>query len=331
MMPSVVLLPNWIGDLLLALSVVARFPEERRRNTTLLVPKHMGGLVRLLCDLPQIPFDRADGAELARTVAAVRAGGFRSIYLLPYSFSSAWFAVKSGVPNRRGLSREMRRFLLTDPLPGSLRNKSRHITMEYAEILDTSFSPPELWDGVGVKPDRTYAGSIVYCPGAAYGPAKRWPHFPELAGLQKGYGIVVLGTAADGDSAREVGRTAPGRVRDLTGRTSLAEAAAIMAGARAVVSNDSGLMHLAGYLGVPVIGIFGSTSPVWTRPLGKRSVAVGSPEPCSPCFQRSCRYGHYRCLGQITPYEVVERLQPFLDSRVEAPTGIPPVIGPGLS
>ena len=309
MMPSVVLLPNWIGDLLLALSIVSNLPEERRRNTTLLVPKRMGGLVELLCDLPQIPYDRADGEERKRTVAAVRAGGFRRIFLLPYSFSSAWFAMKAGIPERRGLSRELRRFLLTDPLPGSLRNKSRHITMEYAEILDAPLSLPESWAGVGIEPDPAYAGSIVYCPGAAYGPAKRWPHFPELAGLQKGYDIVVLGTAADGESARDVERTAPGRVTDLTGRTSLAEAAAIMAGARAVVSNDSGLMHLAGYLGVPVIGIFGSTSPVWTRPLGKRSVAMSSAEPCSPCFRRACRYGHYRCLDGIAAIDVAKAVE----------------------
>ena len=308
---SVVLLPNWIGDLLLALSVVTRLPEERRSATTLLVPKQMGGLVELLCDLPQLPFDRADETERRRTMVSVKAAGFRSIYLLPYSFSSAWFAVKAGIPSRRGLSREMRRILLTDQMPGSLRDKSRHITMEYSAILDTPFSPPEAWEGVGVKPDPAHAGSIVYCPGAAYGPAKRWPHFPELARLQQRYDIVVLGTAADGESSREVEHAAPGRVTDLTGRTSLKEAAAIMAGARAVVSNDSGLMHLAGYLGVPVVGIFGSTSPTWTRPLGKKSLAMGSSEPCSPCFQRSCRYGHYRCLRNIAAagvYDMMETL-----------------------
>jgi heptosyltransferase-2 len=303
---SVVLLPNWIGDLLLALSIVMKLPEERRSNMTLLVPKQMGGLVRILSDLPQIPFDRADETERARTLAAVRAGGFRTIYLLPYSFSSAWFARLAGVPVRRGLSREMRRFLLTDPLPGSLRDKSRHITYEYAEILDTPFAQPESWEGVTVQPDKSRAGSIVFCPGAAYGPAKRWPHFPELARIESGQRIVVLGTAADSESAREIESAAPGRVEDLTGRTSLTEAAAIMAGARAVVSNDSGLMHLAGYLGVPVVGIFGSTSSVWTSPLGKRSVASSSTEPCAPCFERTCRYKHYRCLEAITPTTVAE-------------------------
>ena len=309
MNPAVVLMPNWIGDLLLALSVVMKLPQERRSNLTLLVPKNMGGLVSLLCDLPQIPFDRADEAERKRTLATVRAGGFRTIYLLPYSFSSAWFAVKAGVPERRGLSREMRRILLSDPLPGGLRDKLSHITHEYAGILDTPFSPPEEWRGVTVTPDKSYGGTIVYCPGAAYGPAKRWPHFPELVLRQKGSKIVVLGGRDDRESAAQIVQMAPGRVTDLTGRTSLPEAAAIMSAARAVVSNDSGLMHLAAYIGTPVVGLFGSTSPVWTRPIGNRSIAMHSPEPCAPCFQRTCRYGHYRCLENITPDAVAEALE----------------------
>lgn len=309
MNPSVVLLPNWIGDLLLALSIVMRLPEDRRSTTTLLVPKKMGGLVRLLCDLPQIAFDRADGGERKRTLSMVRAVGFRTIYLLPYSFSSAWFALKSGVPERRGLSLEMRRILLSEPLEGSLRDKSHHITSEYARILDTPFMPPESWEGIKIKPDESHAGSIVYCPGAAYGPSKKWPYFPELALLQDGRDIVVLGTPADGESAREISRMAPGKVLDLTGKTSLTEAAAIMAGARAVVSNDSGLMHLAAFIGAPVVGIFGSTSPTWTRPLGRQSVIMYAAEPCSPCFRRTCRYGHYRCFEKISATAVAQAVE----------------------
>lgn len=290
--------------MLLALSIITRLPEKRQLSTTLLVPEQMSGLVRLLCDLPQIEFARNNKSDRQRTLAAVRDGKFHTIYLLPFSFSSAWFALKTGVPVRRGLSREMRRILLTDPLPGNLRNKSLHITGEYARILDTPFRSPEMWSGIPVIADNSYKGSIVYCPGAAYGPAKKWPYFAGLAELQEQYNIVVLGTRNDQESAQEIVRVAPGRVTDLTGRTSLTEAAAIMSGAHGVVSNDSGLMHLAACIGTPVIGLFGSTSPVWTRPLGKRSIAMNFPEPCAPCFQRTCRYHHYRCLGNIKPEAV---------------------------
>ncbi len=305
---TAILLPNWIGDLLLALSVVDTLPAERRARTTLLVPKKMGGLVGLLSNLPQIPYDRADNVEVQRTLAAVRGGGFGAIHLLPYSFSSAWFAFRTAIPVRRGLSLEMRGLLLTERLPGSLRDKSCHITREYAEILQVPYREPEAWQGKEIVADESRRGCVVYCPGAAYGPAKRWPHFPELARMQAGQRIVVLGAASDSEAAREITEAAPGRVEVLTGKTSLAEAAAIMAGASAVVSNDSGLMHLAGYLGTPVVGIFGSTSPVWTRPLGQKSVIMQSTEPCAPCFERTCQYGHYRCLSSISARSVADIL-----------------------
>ena len=315
---SIVLLPNWIGDMLLALSVVMRLPESRRSHTTLLVPGQMSGLVRMLCDLPVIEYGRTDADNRKRTLEAVRMGGFQTLYLLPFSFSSAWFAMKTGVPVRRGLSREMRRFLLTDPLPRDVininNNKLHHITNEYAEILDTPFLPPEEWNGVTVLHDRNYSGSIVYCPGAAYGPAKKWRHFSELALLQERYNIVILGSREDGEPAQEIVRTAPERVQDLTGKTSLTEVAAIMASARAVISNDSGLMHLAAYIGTPVIGLFGSTSPVWTHPIGKKSIALNVPEPCAPCFDKTCRYHHYRCLENITPNNVAKVMEKLCSS-----------------
>ncbi|MFZ4525921.1 MAG: lipopolysaccharide heptosyltransferase II [Chlorobium sp.] len=310
---SIVLLPNWIGDMLLALSVVERLPESRRSKTTLLVSGQMSNLVGMLSDLPWIEYARGDAGNRRRTVTAVRSGAFQSIYLLPFSFSSAWFAMKTGIPVRRGLSREMRRFLLTDALPSDVVNvnneKLHHITHEYAEILDTLFSAPEEWNGITVNPDKNHIGSIVYCPGASYGPAKKWPHFPALALRQERYNIVVLGSSEDSELAQEIVRMAPERITDLTGKTSLNQVAAIMSSARAVISNDSGLMHLAGYIGVPVIGLFGSTSPLWTHPLGKRSIAMNVLEPCSPCFCRTCRYNHYRCLDRITPNAVLEAIE----------------------
>jgi len=303
--------------MLLALSVVMRLPESRRTQTTLLVPGQMSGLVRMLCDLPVIEYGRSDAVDRKRSIEAVRMGGFHTMYLLPFSFSSAWFAMKTGVPVRRGLSREMRRFLLTDPLPRDVinlnNNKLHHITNEYAEILNTPFISHEEWSGVTVLPDTKYNDSIVYCPGAAYGPTKKWRHFPELALLQDRYNIVVLGSRGDGESAQEIVRMAPKKVLDLTGKTSLTEAAAIISAARAVISNDSGLMHLAAYIGTPVIGIFGSTSPVWTRPLGKKSIAMYMPEPCAPCFDRVCRLQHYQCLENILPDAVDDAVKKLCD------------------
>lgn len=299
--------------MLLALSMVMRLPESRRSTTTLLVPEQMSSLVGVLCDLPRIEYSRKNAESRRASVSSVRNGGFETIYLLPFSFSSAWFARMSRVPVRRGVSREMRRFLLTDPLRKDAVNcnneKLHHITREYADILDMPFCPPEEWNGIALEPDKRHTGAIVYCPGASYGPAKKWPHFPALALLQEADKIVVLGSRDDSESAQEIERMAPGRITDLTGKTSLHEVAAIMSSARAVISNDSGLMHLAGYIGTPVIGLFGSTNPLWTRPLGEKSIGIYVHEPCSPCFCRTCRYKHYRCLGNITPSIVLDALE----------------------
>jgi heptosyltransferase-2 len=301
-------MPNWIGDLLLALSVVRNMPDERLSATTLIVPESMTGLVGVLGNVKVVPYNRKERRKRKELIARVRAGGFHSIYLLPYSFSSAWFAFQAGIPVRRGLSLDIRGWLLTDPLPGALRNRSRHILHEYSEILQQPYLTPESWAGVSMAKEPAYEGCVVFCPGAKFGPAKRWPHFRELALMLEHERIVVLGTAEDRDTADEIVRAAGDRVTDLTGKTSLTEAAAIMAGARAVVSNDSGLMHLAGFIGVPVIGIFGSTSPVWTRPLGCKTVVLASGEECSPCFRRTCRYGHYRCQEGIRPETVAAAL-----------------------
>jgi heptosyltransferase-2 len=149
------------------------------------------------------------------------------------------------------------------------------------------------------KDDR-FAGSVVMCPGAAYGPAKMWPGFGELARRMGDRQVVVLGDKRDVEAAEAVRRAAPRTVTNLAGTTSLVDAARVIAGASLVVSNDSGLMHLAGLLGTPVVGIFGSTRPSWTRPLGENVRIAAVALPCSPCFDRTCRYGHYQCLHRVT-------------------------------
>lgn len=295
--------------MLLALSVVMRLPESRLPATTLLVPEQMTGLVGLLSDFPQISYARNSSADRKSTLSEVRRRSFQSLYLLPYSFSSAWFGMQTGIPRRRGLSLDFRSWLLTDPLPGNLRDRTHHLIREYAEILEVPYAPPDSWEGIGLDAESEFAGAVVFCPGAKYGPSKKWRGFPELAGYLHDDKIVILGTADDRDSAAGIVQNARERVTDLTGKTSLKKAAAIMAGARAVVSNDSGLMHLAAFLGVPVIGLFGSTSPVWTRPLGKRTVVLSSSESCAPCFKRTCRYGHYRCLESITAEDVAMEIE----------------------
>jgi len=101
-------------------------------------------------------------------------------------------------------------------------------------------------------------------------------------------------------------------VTNLCGKGSLVDAAEHLAGAKVVISNDSGLMHLAAYVGAKVIGIFGSSTPTWTRPVGSKGVVLWRNEQCSPCFKRECPYGHYHCLDKITVKEVISHVHDLL-------------------
>ncbi len=314
---SLIIMPNWIGDVALALSVVIRRAEAGRTQPTLLVPQHFVDLCSLLCGLPAIPYHRATHGDFLSTVSRIRGERFEKAHILPISFSSAWLAFRAGIRNRRGISRECRGILLTEALPGRMRNVKEHLTREYATVLETPFLAPETWQArtsASLREKSPYKNSVVFCPGSKYGPAKRWPWFGELARRLSGETIVLLGDDDETETGKAVEATGSGNVTNLIGKTSLAEVVSIIAAAKLVVSNDSGLMHIAGFLGTPVVGIFGSTSPVWTRPLGGRAKIATTNCECSPCFSRTCAYSHYNCLKNISPEKVASLADQLLRS-----------------
>jgi len=158
---------------------------------------------------------------------------------------------------------------------------------------------------------------VAFCPGAEYGPAKRWPaiRFTELARLLD-RPVVLLGSGKEAPLCDEIAGLVSGKCINLAGKTSLNEAFALIAGARAVVSNDSGLMHVAAAFGVPQVALFGSSSPLHTPPLSDRATVLWlkqdplyqPPLDCSPCFQRECPLGHTRCLVDMAPERVMDAL-----------------------
>jgi heptosyltransferase-2 len=167
---------------------------------------------------------------------------------------------------------------------------------------------------LGLRP----GGYFVFAPGAEYGPAKRWPatRFAELAKLLDAPAL-LLGSAKEAALCGEIaGLAGTGRCIDLAGKTSLTDAFALIGAARAVISNDSGLMHVAAALGVPQVALFGSSSPLHTPPLSdaarvfwlKQDPLYQPPLDCSPCFQRECPLGHTRCLYDITAQTVAASL-----------------------
>jgi heptosyltransferase-2 len=165
--------------------------------------------------------------------------------------------------------------------------------------------------------------AVAFCPGAEYGEAKRWPveHFAALALRAVGAGqqVWLVGSQNDGPIGRAVAeRAAHPCVVDLCGRTKLTDAIDLLSAAAAVVSNDSGLMHVAAALNRPLIALYGSSSAAYTPPLASSASVLALKLDCSPCFQRTCPLGHLRCLRDLAPERVWEALAAQL-GRVSSP------------
>jgi len=321
-------MPNWVGDFAMALAVLLKRRAAGRDAPDLIVPTGLADLAGVLCDMRVIPYGRHGMRERLRTVSALRRERYDTIYLLPHSFSSALLAWLAGARRRRGIIRDGRRLLLSDPLPRALRTSRAHLVREYAAVLESEPPDVEEWPGRPVEPDPAWQGAVALCPGAQFGPAKQWQGFGELARLLASRRMVIVGGPGDAQAGEAVAAAAGGSAVNLAGRTSLTQVVSVLAAASCVVSNDSGLMHLAGFLGTPTVGIFGSTRPSWTRPLGRRVEVLYAGVECSPCFDRACRYGHYRCLTSITPQQVADAVQrvsamPSSGERTQARPGLP--------
>ena len=316
--PLLVRLPNWLGDLVLAWPVV---DAAARQGAVFAGPEPFRALVE-----PRHPGSAYFSVSRARRFAAakpIRGMRPRAALLLTESLSSALLAWLGGVPERIGYAAEGRGLFLTRSVRRAGPPRSMPRTREYAVLaeaagLDVGSGIPrivpleqELEAGRACLeraaiPSATYG---VFAPGASYGPAKQWgpERFAEAyrALGSPDPGILLVGSRDDGDAARAVIRELGGSVRafDLTGATDLPALVGILARAGLVLSNDSGVMHLAAALGRPTIGIFGSTSPVWTSADAPWVRSLYAAYPCSPCFRRTCPIG-YGCLRSIEASDV---------------------------
>ena len=166
---------------------------------------------------------------------------------------------------------------------------------------------------------------LALCPGAEFGESKRWPseHYAKVAEekIREGWQVWLFGSKNDHAVGEDIrARLIPGLREEsvnLSGDTSLAEAIDLLSCADAVVSNDSGLMHVAAALNRPLVAVYGSTSPGFTPPLADKVEIVRLGLECSPCFERTCRFGHYNCMRELMPQPVIEALQRVQASPVE--------------
>lgn len=321
--------PNWLGDLVMSTGFIRAVLEKYPESEVDLIVK--SGFVSL--PLPHrgkiIPFD-PENKSPGKFGKTLRAENYSHFYVLPPSFSSAWMAFQSKIPQRIGYSGEFRNLLLSKAKKHEGKPRSLHILQEYLNLLEPDLVlekfPPHLettadWIEKHLNSFQKPLPEsfIVFTPGAVYGPAKQWPleHFRTLATkiIQHfGTSILILGTDKDVESGTEISAGLEG-VRNFCGQTSLSEFLAILAKAKLLVGNDSGSMHLMSALQRPQIAIFGSTSPTWTGPVNPHASVLSRNLFCSPCFARTCRYGHYDCLTQIQPELVLQEIQKVLTPK----------------
>lgn len=257
----------------------------------------------------------------------LRAEHYDRAIVLPRSLKAALIPFFAGAKRRSGYRGEMRYGLINDmrPLDKDVLTKTveRYLAlgMEANDPLPPQTIPTprlntdegniaRLCESLSLQGE----GAIALLPGAEYGPAKQWPiaYWAELAKrlAGEGHAVWLLGSQKDHPNAQQIIEEAgaPAGVVNLCGQTALVDAVDLLSICSAAVSNDSGLMHVAAAVGIPLVGIYGSSTPAYTPPLSERAAVLYRNLDCSPCFKRECPYGHTRCLQEILPQEVYTAL-----------------------
>lgn len=316
--PILIVGPSWVGDMVMAASLVAALKSAwPDRPVDMLAPPSALPVATLIAGVREaIPLAFGHGqfglVDRWRLGRSLRQRGYGTAIVLPRSFKSAIVPFAAGIPERIGYAAEGRSLLLTRAMPDTGRRTDRTIDRFVAlagsaaqgsprPVLKQPGPPsPDLMNRLGLL-----AGGrvLALCPGAEYGPSKRWPaeKFAALARLAaaEGYRVRLFGGPKDAAITAEIAQKAAIPLDDLAGRTSLVEAAILLAAADVVVSNDSGLMHVAGALDRPLVVLYGSSSEKLTPPTAPNAAVLSLELPCRPCFQRTCPLGTLACLEGI--------------------------------
>lgn len=332
--------PSWVGDMVMAQTLFIRLKQNHPDSEiTVIAP---AWAIPVLARMPEVNSSRSlslGHGELGlfkrrRIGRSLQGEGFTTAIVLPNSFKSALIPYHANIPIRIGWRGEWRVPLLNDCRKLN-KEKFPLMVQRFAALAEPeseepllNITPPKFRvdDELRTISLKKYSLDldkpvIAICPGAEFGDAKQWPaeHFAQFCNLKlkQGAQIWLFGSENDSEISSKIAAGIDGsylnRFRNLAGQTNLAEAIDLISFAQACVSNDSGLMHVAAALNVPVIAIYGSTSPEFTPPLGEKVELITTEIECRPCFQRKCPLGHLRCLKDIQPTHVSLSVNRLLD------------------
>ncbi len=330
--------PSWVGDMVLAHSL---FQSLKQQNPQIQIDVAAPAwTLPLLERMPEIsekialPFKHGQLALFERICFGrnLKNKGYSQAILLINSFKSAILPFAAGIPRRTGFLGEMRYGLLNDirPLDKTKLKKTveRFATLGLAkhEALPKNLLNPALkaspqaalnvLSRLGIQ--RSDNKILGLCPGAEYGEAKRWPaeYYAEVArnALEKGWQVWLFGSDKDTPVTTQINQLTQNQCLDLGGKTNLGEAIDLMSLCNTIISNDSGLMHVAAALDKKVIAIYGSSDPHHTPPMHPDAVIEYLGLECSPCFKRECPLSkpseHLACLKLIMPESVLKKIYP---------------------
>ncbi|MBV8774334.1 MAG: lipopolysaccharide heptosyltransferase II [Deltaproteobacteria bacterium] len=328
---------NWLGDLVMSLPALRAVRSSLSTSSLSVLVRHdLAGFFDGIGWVDEvIPYSMRRGVagllDQIRIIATLRARRFDLAIIFPNSFRSALWMMLAGVLRRAGYSTDGRGFLLTDRAMPNASAKNGHQRFYWLEMVhdtlgiwpaaDIEYKPLEvspqraarMREFLDARRRTPQAPLIAISPIAAYGPAKEWSpqRFAELIDLLgkfAGAECVLLGTVSDRSKCQQVAAMSRKGAIVAAGETDVAELKALLSVCDGFAGNDSGAMHLAAAIGIPAVGVFGSTNPLRTGPVGVKATVIYHPVECSPCLQRTCRFGHYRCLHSVAPAEVAETL-----------------------
>lgn len=310
--------PNWLGDACMAIPAVRAIKRGRPdARITILSPEKIADVWRIVPEVDNV-LSKPNKGSVFKVSSMIRdAGPFDVAILLPNSPRSAFELMRTGIPRIVGYKGRWRSKIVNQVVPEQVKDgPPRHHVEHYLHIASTvggDIADPEIFSEPWARP---ISGSrqrvrVGICAGAEYGNAKRWPleRFAEAAKKvsEKNANCewVIFGGPKEVALGEKLSAMLDGNCRNLAGKTTVRELIHELRTCEALLTNDTGTMHLAAFIGVPTISIFGSTEPNWTGPIGSRHHVIRHHVECSPCFLRECPLD-FRCMKEIEPDEVAE-------------------------